>query len=206
MGLYRVRNYLYDVHGRCVSIICSSAGWPDPGSINESAEVDDSDAGSNQHVMREVYDDGAPPTIPHPVEQQTDANCLACHGNGMKIGERIASRMSHALLSNCTQCHIATPSLPFATARESIESEFVGVYRAGVGARAWTGAPPAIPHSTWMRQECASCHGLVARPGLRTTHIWRTNCTQCHAPSATLDQAAAGSVAAPNRTDDSFAP
>jgi cytochrome c-type protein NapB len=136
--------------------------------------------------------DGAPPTIPHPVEQQTDANCLACHSQGMKIGERVASRMSHSLLTNCTQCHVSTTSLPFATAVEPVESDFVGVYRAGAGERAWTGAPPAIPHSTWMRQDCASCHGLVARPGLRTTHIWRTNCTQCHAPSAKLDQAAVG--------------
>lgn len=136
--------------------------------------------------------DGAPPTIPHPVEQQTDANCLACHGQGLKIGERIASRMSHSALANCTQCHVPTASLLFAPAVEPVESDFVGVYRAGAGERAWTGAPPAIPHSTWMRQDCASCHGLIARPGLRTTHIWRTNCTQCHAPSAKLDQAAVG--------------
>jgi cytochrome c-type protein NapB len=134
--------------------------------------------------------DGAPPTIPHPVEQQSDANCLACHGQGAKIGERIASRMSHALLTNCTQCHVATAPFPFARAREPIETDFVGVYRAGAGERAWTGAPPAIPHATWMRQDCASCHGLIARPGLRTTHIWRTNCTQCHAASAILDQTA----------------
>lgn len=150
--------------------------------------------------------DGAPPTIPHPVEQQTDANCLACHGSGMKIGERVASRMSHIKLSNCTQCHIATPSLPFATPRGPNESNFVGVYRAGAGERAWTGAPPAIPHTTWMRQDCASCHGLVSRPGLRTTHIWRTNCTQCHAPSAALDQAAVGPPVAANRADDTFPP
>lgn len=150
--------------------------------------------------------DGAPPTIPHPVEQQNDANCLACHGQGLKIGERVASRMSHTLLTNCTQCHVPTASLPFATAVEPVESDFVGVYRAGTGERAWTGAPPAIPHSTWMRQDCASCHGLIARPGLRTTHIWRTNCTQCHAPSAAFDQSAVGPPVAANRAEDSSNP
>lgn len=136
--------------------------------------------------------DGAPPMVPHPVDQQTDANCLACHAQGAKIGERIASRMSHQLLTNCTQCHVSSATQPFATDREPPESDFTGVYRAGSGQRAWTGAPPAIPHTTWMRENCASCHGLVARAGLRTTHIWRTNCTQCHAPSAALDQAAVG--------------
>ncbi len=150
--------------------------------------------------------DGAPPTIPHPVEQQTDANCLACHGQGMKIGERFASRMSHSPLTNCTQCHVATTSFPFESVREPIDSDFVGVYRAGAGERAWTGAPPAIPHTTWMRQDCASCHGLIARPGLRTTHIWRTNCTQCHAPSATLDQAPVGPSVAKNSADHFFKP
>jgi hypothetical protein len=54
--------------------------------------------------------------------------------------------------------------------------------------RAYDGAPPTIPHHTWMRENCTSCHGLVTRPGTRTTHPWLTNCTQCHAPSAALDR------------------
>jgi cytochrome c-type protein NapB len=68
------------------------------------------------------------------------------------------------------------------------ETAFVGVYRAGPGERANPGAPPTIPHHTWMRENCNSCHGLVTRPGTRTTHPWLTNCTQCHAPSAAHDQ------------------
>jgi nitrate reductase (cytochrome), electron transfer subunit len=28
----------------------------------------------------------------------------------------------------------------------------------------------------------------MARPGIRTTHPWRSQCTQCHAPDATLEQ------------------
>lgn len=125
--------------------------------------------------------DGAPPTIPHPVESQTVASCLACHGEGLKIGDRVASKMSHAVMTNCTQCHVEQ-----SPAR--VESAFVGVYRAGPGERASPGAPPTIPHHTWLRENCNACHGLVTRPGTRTTHPWLTNCTQCHAPSATLDQ------------------
>jgi cytochrome c-type protein NapB len=96
--------------------------------------------------------------------------------------------MSHSHLSNCTQCHIESSrsDLPFAA--EFPETGFVGVYRAGPGERASPGAPPTIPHHTWMRENCTSCHGLVTRSGTRTTHPWLTNCAQCHAPSAALDQ------------------
>ncbi|MBA4192897.1 MAG: hypothetical protein C0467_33480, partial [Planctomycetaceae bacterium] len=34
--------------------------------------------------------DGAPPTIPHPVEAQSAASCLVCHGEGLKVGDRLA--------------------------------------------------------------------------------------------------------------------
>jgi nitrate reductase (cytochrome), electron transfer subunit len=126
--------------------------------------------------------DGAPPTIPHPVEARSAASCLACHGEGLKVGDRVASKMSHPLMTDCTQCHVEQAPVP-------VENGFAGVYRAGPGDRASPGAPPTIPHHTWMRQDCTSCHGLVTRPGTRTTHPWLTNCTQCHAPSAAADRA-----------------
>lgn len=125
--------------------------------------------------------DGAPPTIPHPVSTQSAVGCLACHGQGVKVGDRVASKMSHAMMTNCTQCHLEQTPAP-------TDNGFAGTVRSGPGERANPGAPPTVPHHTWMRQDCTSCHGLVARPGLRTSHPWLTNCTQCHAPSATLDQ------------------
>ena len=125
--------------------------------------------------------DGAPPTIPHPVSTPSANGCLACHGEGVKVGDRIASKMSHPLMTNCTQCHVEQTPVP-------TDTTFIGLFRSGPGERASPGAPPTIPHHTWMRQECTSCHGLVTRPGTRTTHPWLTNCTQCHAPSAALDQ------------------
>jgi cytochrome c-type protein NapB len=93
----------------------------------------------------------------------------------------MASKMSHVVMTNCTQCHVEQSPVP-------AETTFVGVYRAGPGERANPGAPPTIPHHTWLRDNCNSCHGLVSRPGTRTTHPWLTNCTQCHVPSAALDQ------------------
>ena len=125
--------------------------------------------------------DGAPPTVPHPVDSQSVAACLACHGEGVRVGDRVASKLSHPVMTNCTQCHVEQAPVP-------VESGFAGVYRAGPGERASPGAPPTIPHHTWLRENCTSCHGLVTRPGTRTTHPWLTNCTQCHAPSAALDQ------------------
>lgn len=125
--------------------------------------------------------DGAPPTVPHPVDSQSAASCLACHGEGIKVGDRVASKISHSVMTNCTQCHVEQSKAP-------VETSFVGVYRAGPGERANRGAPPTIPHQTWMRENCNSCHGLVTRPGTRTTHPWLSNCLQCHAPSAAIDQ------------------
>jgi cytochrome c-type protein NapB len=131
--------------------------------------------------------DGAPPTVPHPVDPLSNASCLSCHGEGIRVGDRVASRMSHRYLSNCTQCHVSQQSdIPGTGGDEGI-AEFVGVYRAGAGERASVGAPPTIPHHTWMRDNCAACHGTITRAGTRTTHPWLSNCIQCHAPAADRD-------------------
>ena len=132
--------------------------------------------------------DGAPPVVPHPVEQQSYANCLVCHGEGMRLGDRIASKVSHPHFASCTQCHVESEAtLPFDSQPIHIENQFVGRLRAGPGSRAMPGAPPTIPHTTHLRTDCMSCHGLVTRAGLRTTHPWLQNCVQCHVADAKLD-------------------
>jgi cytochrome c-type protein NapB len=100
--------------------------------------------------------------------------------------------MSHPRRDSCLQCHVvaadprpllgAEPPPPPATA-------FAGLPPRR-GDRAWAGAPPAIPHATWMRERCTSCHGPLGALGMRSTHPWRASCEQCHAPSAALDQRA----------------
>ncbi|MEX0585250.1 MAG: diheme cytochrome c precursor [Pirellulales bacterium] len=132
---------------------------------------------------------GAPPVIPHGVERTDDAACYACHGQGARIGDLVANQMSHGFLANCTQCHAPPPPKPFAGMDTAVENSFVGVSAPMQGERAYPGAPPTIPHSRWMRENCTACHGLEGWAGMESTHPWRTNCTQCHAPSATLDQA-----------------
>lgn len=130
---------------------------------------------------------GAPPTIPHGVEQMSVESCMACHGEGFKSESLRISRMSHQFLTNCTQCHVENNSLQ-QSATLFRKSTFIGLPAPKGGPRAYAGAPPMIPHTTWMRVNCVSCHGFSSELGIRTTHPWRQNCQQCHAPSSVLDQ------------------
>lgn len=130
---------------------------------------------------------GAPPTIPHPIDQKTTQACMACHERGAKTESLQIPRMSHQFLVHCTQCHVeAQPhgALP----EPFVQNTFAGLAAPVEGPRAFAGAPPQMPHSTWMRTDCMSCHGPTGLHGLRTTHAWRKNCTQCHTPTAKLDQ------------------
>ena len=144
-----------------------------------------------QRLARRAYD-GAPPIIPHPVEQVSAASCLACHGEGKIIKDRVAARISHAHYSNCTQCHVpsvgAGPPLQNLALEPLADNSFSGLTSFGKGARAWEGAPPTVPHPTAMRGDCMSCHGPQGSAALRTSHPWRQSCTQCHLPSSELDQ------------------
>ena len=130
---------------------------------------------------------GAPPTVPHPIEQMPVESCLTCHGKGFKSESLRISKMSHQFLNNCTQCHVESSPrhMPASVFREN---SFVGLPAPTGGERAFPGAPPTIPHSTWMRVDCMSCHGFAGQQGIRTTHPWRQNCQQCHTPSSELDQ------------------
>jgi cytochrome c-type protein NapB len=146
------------------------------------------EASTKLRASRRAFN-GAPPMISHPVENTTDAACYACHGSGVQIAGLKASVMSHQFLGNCVQCHAPMAPEPFRDVDATVESTFVGLPAPKEGKRAYQGAPPTIPHSQWMRENCNACHGGPnGWAGLESTHPWRTNCTQCHAPSATLDQ------------------
>jgi len=135
--------------------------------------------------------DGAPPTIPHPIDQRGVLGCLDCHAEGVVVAGRSAPAMSHAAYTNCTQCHVVAdgPREPAAPPPQTVATEnaFRPVPPPAFGERAWAGAPPTIPHSTQMRGTCLSCHGVSGAQGLKSSHPWRVSCTQCHAPGAALD-------------------
>lgn len=163
-----------------------AAGLPEAEELSNESDEDRARVIAERAKLR-AYD-GAPPSIPHAVTQQT-MDCVACHVGGAAIGEKLAPRMSHAMRASCTQCHV-----PMGDPRagqppiDQPQNDFVGLAAPLRGERAWPGAPPTIPHTTSMRSECNSCHGPSGRVGLRTPHPVRTSCTQCHTPSALLDQ------------------
>jgi cytochrome c-type protein NapB len=145
-----------------------------------------------QRESRRAYN-GAPPVVPHDIDQLTSAACLSCHESAVRISDRTATRIPHPYMSSCTQCHVEADSSAFGPGIPP-ENMFAGLPAPFEGPRAWTGAPPLIPHSTLMRVDCLSCHGPTGPRGLRTTHPERQSCLQCHAPSARLDQYAAAEV------------
>lgn len=130
---------------------------------------------------RRAYD-GAPPRIPHAIEERSVTACVACHEHGLVVNDRVAPRMSHPVYASCTQCH-ATMDKPMVEASTSPrDNGFVGT-RPHAGTRYLPGSPPVMPHPRKMREVCASCHGPLGPPGLRTTHPERQSCEQCHAPA-----------------------
>jgi cytochrome c-type protein NapB len=168
------------------------ASWWSPQPVDVFAPVvqtmDDRTAALARRATRRAFN-GAPPTIPHTIDQRAVPACLTCHEEGRRIANLVAPKMSHRPLGSCVQCHVvSTDPRPGAATPPAPETTFVGLAAPTGGERAWAGAPPTIPHTTWMREKCDSCHGVFGALGMRSTHPWRVSCTQCHAPSAVLDQ------------------
>lgn len=168
-------------------------GQPDP---TEDEKV----AALAARAVRRAYN-GAPPLVPHRVDQESSAGCIACHGPGLAVQDRRASRIPHALFASCMQCHVEqrgdapTGAGGVDVAPLTVANGFVGLAAPLGGERAWLNAPPTVPHSTLMRADCLSCHGVVGPLGMRSSHPWRASCLQCHAPSAVLDQQPGGASA-----------
>lgn len=137
--------------------------------------------------------DGAPPVIPHGIDALKVSACTSCHGeNGnFVVGGKRPAEISHPWITNCTSCHVPADGLRGLTAsvaaRLMVENSFTGKTSPGHGLRAFTGAPPTMPHGVWMRQNCMACHGPGREQAIRTSHPERNNCLQCHAPNAAFD-------------------
>ena len=131
---------------------------------------------------------GAPPTVPHPVDQVRSASCLACHGQPTRIGLRDVPQMSHAPHSQCIQCHAPSGGPGGDTfLRPVVANSFAGLPPAARGTRAHSKAPPTLPHGTHMRQNCLSCHGPGGSSVIKTPHPQQSSCLQCHATDATRE-------------------
>ncbi|MEO1229598.1 MAG: cytochrome c3 family protein [Myxococcota bacterium] len=111
--------------------------------------------------------------------------CTECHNErGVEVADLgYAPPSPHeatpglSSLSNCRQCHVERR-----TEEEFRSSRFEGAQQdLRPGKTAFVGAPPVMPHSAFMRENCLACHsGPAARAGIRTSHPERTRCRQCH--------------------------
>ena len=124
--------------------------------------------------------EGAPPAMPHSANYSSRSKtCLDCHLDGMTIGKRVAHAVPHPVMANCQQCHVEQENKLYdelLTPSNSFEGQFFD----RKGEVSIGGAPPMMPHGTFMRTKCLSCHGEFGYPGLRTPHPDRQNCLQCH--------------------------
>ena len=154
----------------------------------------DEDADLAARAARWAYD-GAPPIIPHPVRQSSASECYACHQEGVKLAAHQASTIPHGSFQVCTQCHaMAAPNLPWGDQSEGLDDDprevannFVGMPASTKGPRWNSISPPQIPHKTFMRERCGSCHGVAGRNAIRSSHPYRQSCEQCHAPQAEVE-------------------
>ncbi len=140
-------------------------------------------------AKRRAYD-GAPPVIPHGA---MGAECTSCHTRtGIQFGSMgFAPPMPHVSdpggigqFARCTQCHVYQNATTV-----FVENTFDGLRQdLRHGKKQHALAPPVIPHSTFMRENCVACHtGPAAREEIRCSHPERIRCGQCHVAAVTSD-------------------
>jgi len=127
----------------------------------------------------------APPVIPHEVTNRGQKECLYCHQDVMKVEGRISVKTPHPQMYNCQQCHVqGNIDKPMM----KIENYFQGLQEPKKGAKAHEFAPTTIPHRTFMRENCLSCHGPDnPDENMRTPHPERSNCRQCHVTQSDVE-------------------
>lgn len=138
--------------------------------------------GTNVATTRAFF--GAPPVMPHTFAGDRDGRyCLECHARVTRIEKRQNAivPVPHAEFSQCQQCHVSGVDKSGAVFREN---SFVGLDLPGKGTRAHPFAPPTIPHKTFMRDNCLSCHGPAGKQRIASPHPIRSQCQQCHVPDA----------------------
>ena len=141
---------------------------------------------THQRSLKTYYNNrayhGAPPSIPHTVENERSMggnDCLKCHENGgfVKKWDAYAPVTPHPDYENCRQCHVPqnTKGVFKGTNFEKIPAPKAGVNNA------LPGSPPVIPHQIQLRENCLACHaGPSAPKEIRVSHPERVNCRQCH--------------------------
>jgi cytochrome c-type protein NapB len=172
----------------CLTVIISIAAFSGVTCKRNSTTRASPDVTATEDVVRSARRayHGAPPVIPH---QPFGMTCTACHAASATEVPQIgyAPANPHLLTqglsaySNCTQCHVFQSTSD--TFRRNL---FEGLNAPEKGDRAHLLAPPLIPHTLFMRENCLACHsGPAARPNILCSHPERTRCTQCHVERST---------------------
>ncbi len=143
---------------------------------------------ATERALRRGYD-GAPPVIPH---ERFESDCTECHnregvsvpGVGFSPPSPHEATSGMSAISRCEQCHVFRQ-----TDNLFVENRFAGLNQdLRKGQRLNPEAPPVMPHSAFMRENCSACHsGAAAREPIRTTHPDRVRCGQCHVEQVTTD-------------------
>ncbi len=144
-------------------------------------------ADSGNRNLRDFYElrqyPGSPPRIPHTVapsfSDQPD-HCLSCHAKGGYNAEldSFVPVTPHPENELCYQCHV-----PQRQQELLVETNWQSIKPPPLGGSFLAGAPPPIPHSLQLRDNCIACHtGAGAVTELRVEHSARGNCRQCHVP------------------------
>jgi len=114
-----------------------------------------------------------PPVIPHPLE--AGVACTSCHGTTRASG---VPGIPHRVQGDCKGCHVTqTKAAPWR--RNTFRAEATR----RVARCTFPGAPPAMGHPVFMRENCLACHGQEKHPGMKLNpHPGRPNCGSCHLP------------------------
>lgn len=127
---------------------------------------------------------GSPPKIPHRVEpafSDNEMDCLSCHEQGGYSPEfgKFIPVTPHPENVLCYQCHAKVE-----TTELFVETDWKSIQPPRLGQSFLPGAPPPIPHSLQLRENCIACHtGPAAVAEIKISHVSRGDCRQCHAPA-----------------------
>ncbi len=168
------------------AVMTSCNSGPDRDSVPDHPGATKTSA--TERALRRGYD-GAPPVIPH---ESFESTCTECHnregvsvpGVGFSPPSPHEATSGMSAISRCEQCHVFRH-----TETLFAENRFAGLNQdLRRGQRLNPEAPPVMPHSVFMRENCIACHsGAAAREPIRTTHPERVRCRQCHVEQVTTD-------------------
>jgi cytochrome c-type protein NapB len=123
------------------------------------------------YYARRAYP-GAPPAIPHPVDEREAFGkaCLSCHGSGGWVAALRGLRAGARRIPRCLVPRSATCPHPGGAGRGArpcaVRQRLADLRAAAAQRSAMSGSPPPIPHALQMRENCRACHAGPGRcPG-----------------------------------------